>query len=294
MASLREWIDGSIRGAPSLLLPACNRFLRRALYESIELEYPALILENGGSEHRDQIRVWRLSEEEKQLRKERLEKEAWEKLILNIGFWRVFHALSNANKGLKETNSIVLASNVNDVEVTAEPQLEQLGRRVPIIVHNGLMDILFLLTHFCSHQLPETYQEAKALIADTFPLIYDTKILATECSEQSAIGDNTILGALYSKFVENDDAFSFEQNFEITNASATDPDQLHEASYDAFMTGAVFVALTNRILGEEKVANLVDMLSSQYNHVTRDLFGRNKVRSYLYLRVCFAVCLSFS
>jgi len=287
MATLREWIDGSIAGSPSLLLPACNRFLRRALYESIELEYPALILENAGAPHSNRIRVWRLSNEEKAVRKERLEKEAWEKLVLNVGFWRVFTALSHANQGMKQVNSIVLANSVEEVDVTAEPELVPTGRCVPIICHNGMMDLLFLLTHLNAHKLPDTYEQGKALIHDTFPLLYDTKILATECSDQGMIGDNTILGNLYSKFVENDEAFVFERNFQVTNTSATDPDQLHEASYDAFMTGAVFVALTGRIPGG-RVASLYDMMSSPspYDSITKELFGRNKVRRGRAVLVC--------
>ena len=215
MASLREWIDRSIQGSPSLLLPACNRFLRRALYETIELEYPALILENAGAEYRDQIRVWRLSDEEKVQRKERLAREAWETLVMNVGFTRVFMALSNANKGLKQVNSTILASSVDQVDVTSQVEFEPMGRRVPIICHNGLMDILFLMTHFVSHKLPEKYQDAKAMIHDTFPLIYDTKILATECSDQRIVGDNTVLGTLFDRFVKNDLEFLMDRNFEV-------------------------------------------------------------------------------
>jgi poly(A)-specific ribonuclease len=62
MASLREWLDAAIvpreedtEGA-SLLLPPCNSFLRRALYESIPNEYPNLLLETF---QESQIRVWR-------------------------------------------------------------------------------------------------------------------------------------------------------------------------------------------------------------------------------------------
>lgn len=285
MASLREWIDGSIRGQPSLLLPACNRFLRRALYESIELEYPALILENGGPSHSNQIRVWRLSEEEKVVRKARLQKEAWEKIVLDVGFYKVFCALVNANRGSQEINNVILANSVEEVDLSATPSLEPLGRRIPIVCHNGLMDLLFLLTHFHSHQLPDTYVEAKALIHDTFPLIYDTKILATECSNPSDIGDTTILGTLYNKFVETDEDFVVDQHFQVVNGSVTDPDQLHQASYDAYMTGALFVALARRILapdmrrlgGAINSPSLVDMLSLNGDVAKRRL-GRNRVR----------------
>jgi hypothetical protein len=135
---------------------------------------------------------------------------------------------------------------------------------------------MFLLTHFHSHQLPNSYLEGKALIHDTFPLLYDTKILSTECCDQAMIGDNTVLGTLYSKFVENDENFVFSKNFRVANPSASDPDQLHEASYDAFMTGAVFVALAKRLPGAQGTS-LYDLLSPQYNHVNKNLLGRNKV-----------------
>ena len=86
MASLREWLDSAIRPRPragptnadedevaererkekeegkSLLLPPCNAFLRRALYESIGEEYPSLILEKADG---NRIRVLRLNDEEK-------------------------------------------------------------------------------------------------------------------------------------------------------------------------------------------------------------------------------------
>ena len=87
MAELREWIDtnndadaaNSVAAVAattanedegtSLVLPPCNAFLRRCLYETIEGEYPGLILERadaknggGGAEAtmKNQIRVIRL------------------------------------------------------------------------------------------------------------------------------------------------------------------------------------------------------------------------------------------
>lgn len=154
MASLREWIDNVTSGTTSFLLPACNGFLRRALYESIELEYPALITENGGPTNKDQIRVWRLSPEEKREREGLLKKEAWERMVMEVGFWRVFKAIVNACRGVKEVNSIALAQHVNQVPLEAEPQWESIGRNIPLMVHNGLMDLLFLMTGFHSHNFP--------------------------------------------------------------------------------------------------------------------------------------------
>lgn len=109
---MKEWLDAPVVSVVEVgddgevtenevgcqyLLPACNAFMRRALYQHIELYYPSLILENGGNQ---QIRVLRLSPEEKKARDERLKKEAWEKLILeNLGVWRVYEALRRTCNG---------------------------------------------------------------------------------------------------------------------------------------------------------------------------------------------------
>ena len=71
MATLREWLDSALQPSEEgayVMLPACNSFLRRALYESIPLEYPNLVLETVNS----QIRVWRLSQAERKARDIRL------------------------------------------------------------------------------------------------------------------------------------------------------------------------------------------------------------------------------
>ncbi len=88
----RERLEGK-----SLLLPSCNAFLRRALYESIEEEYPSLLLERADGGH---IRVLRLSDDEKAERTVRLKREEWNRIHREqIGFTDVFRALSAACRG---------------------------------------------------------------------------------------------------------------------------------------------------------------------------------------------------
>jgi hypothetical protein len=111
-AGLREWLDTAIvtvvlvsddgevqdsEEGRQYLLPPCNAFLRKALYQHIELEYPSLILENAGNQ---QIRVLRLSPEEQLAREKRLCKEAWESLIRDqLGVWRVYEAVRRTCNG---------------------------------------------------------------------------------------------------------------------------------------------------------------------------------------------------
>ena len=223
MASLREWLDSAhpihnnvgaeeVPEGLSFLLPPANSFLRRALYESVQAEYPALILENAGGSYPNQIRVMRLNPDEQRAREERLRRETWEKLIVHqIGVWRVFMALSLACHGLEiPTDSITFAkcnTDVNwDKSSSSVDSLTSVGRKIPIIVHNGYMDLMFLLTHFHSHTLPPTFSEAKSVIHGYFPTIYDTKYLSTECTPASLWNESTHLEGLFTKIIrENDD-----------------------------------------------------------------------------------------
>jgi hypothetical protein len=156
---------------------------------------------------------------------------------------------------------------------------------VPLIVHNGFMDLCFLMTHFVSHPLPNEYQECKQMIHTVFPYIYDTKIIATECpcwddNDQHSV--NSALSTLFHMVARNPNYYSGhrdnpERNDDDTSRTLLDDiyvvpafctpkmsssaknknssrsvtvtvdDQEHEAAYDAFMTGAIFVGLCQRI-----------------------------------------------
>lgn len=226
----------------SFLLPPCNSFLRRALYESIQLEYPTLITEKVGSGNQQQIRVLRLSDEEKYIRYLNLMRDRWNSFVLNhIGMFRIYCAITLVARGYQiPSHNVLFAKSFHDVDwstvhqtnkildllqfdrnrsndnmissslsqSTTSPRkdhtrmkhtsesvnsfsnadvahgditaLLQRGKPVPIVVHNGYMDLLFLLTHFYCPILPSSYLECKKLISCHFPIIYDTKVLATE------------------------------------------------------------------------------------------------------------------
>jgi poly(A)-specific ribonuclease len=105
-AAVREWLDNAVhhhhrhvpredgqdsRHTSSFVLPPCNAFLRRALYETLGEAYPSLILEKGeGIHQKDCIVVHRLSEEEKKERVNEKKRKDIEELKMTIGFYRVF------------------------------------------------------------------------------------------------------------------------------------------------------------------------------------------------------------
>jgi len=284
MANLREWID-SARATTndegtSFLLPPANAILRRALYESIGQEYPSLILEKCNS---SVIRVLRLTIEEKMLRRERQRKEAFEHLMVQeLGFWRIFYALSQANRGiLKKGNSIALAANMDEINLEECQQQESSNLshgKIPIVVHNGLMDILFALTHFHHPVLPDKYQDCKTLISDNFPLLYDTKVMTTE-GPRSMRHDNTVLNQLFMVVVTAAPAVA--GSLHLINSDET---QIHEASYDAYMTGAVFYGLVVGVIPLDAIinpwsfpANILSTTCTADTKILRQRFVCNKL-----------------
>lgn len=285
MANLREWLDSPINRQERLdpevlegacwLLPACNSFMRRAFYETIQQEYPSLVLENAGPDHPNRIRVWRLDDDEKKRREQRLRREKWENLIANrIGLTRVYAAISNACQGkAPHRRSALFAPSIDNVDWTLPPltttDLPE-ARRIPLVVHNGFMDISFLLTHFVDPELPPTLSEYKKLLATQLPLIYDTKVMATEFSP-SQHNLNSVLGAMFERLMHEVRLTGYIET--VSQRTDSPPDQEHEAAYDAYMTGVCFLAMFNELqnlIGADLLSN-----SSHEGKEHRALCGKN-------------------
>eukprot|EP00531_Pseudo-nitzschia_arenysensis_P014315 CAMPEP_0116148296 /NCGR_PEP_ID=MMETSP0329-20121206/18278_1 /TAXON_ID=697910 /ORGANISM="Pseudo-nitzschia arenysensis, Strain B593" /LENGTH=664 /DNA_ID=CAMNT_0003644413 /DNA_START=67 /DNA_END=2064 /DNA_ORIENTATION=+ len=293
MSSLREWLDAPIPGAGapggegvSFLLPRCNGFLRRSLYEAIEQDYPYLVLEKHNN---DQIRVWRLTAEEKERRNHRLLVEGYNKLIQEkIGAQRIFLALTKACNGqsiFNRAEQALLAANANEAMADFTQGRCICDRKIPLVVHNGLMDLLFLMTHFYSPKLPDEWIDCKNLIHSHFPVIYDTKIMATDyCSEDNYSG-RTRLDDIFNKAVANHPHWK-NRIFNL-NGQSQQEEQSHDAAYDAYMTGVAFCALSYSIHDQYKFP--VIQMNSQYSLmdnnaddcIWKDFYGRNKLYFHL-------------
>jgi len=258
MAMLREWLDSA--GSNSFALPPCNSYRRRALYETIGAEYPTLVLEKGDQHN---IIVLRLSPEEKEKRD--LEKKMGDEKKVErdqVGFYKIIEALSKANKGLLNTSQ----NNSNNENPTAYEELKKnlkKSNKIPIIVHNGFMDLLFILTHFHDSSLPQSWSELKILISSYFPLVYDTRFMVTECSCQDY--EQKDLSSLFVKMYPGKSAES-----------------AHDAGYDSFMTGSVFYKLCQEIMEQGGSANtaphkVFEFLNIDKSDTDCGIFGRNKL-----------------
>ena len=309
MASLREWIDsddsnlhnlqnGHSEGT-SLVLPPCNAYLRRCLYETIEAEYSGLLLEradlgpNPGPAARNQIRVIRLSPEERKRRENRLRVEEWEKLLLGtIGFTTVFQAISDVCIGKVFTEESIkgFLGGLNPTPSVSSDNGAN-ARQVPLIVHNGLMDLMFLLTHCHEPVLPENFELTKMQIRHYFPNVIDTKVVATEYSDAQIKGGSTALGDLFDtlKHVDLDEpSFNFPPIVnQKADADGSGVGQAHEAAWDAYMTGSIFHALGKRILESKNALNFVlsfnALLQESSESLLREYFGLNMLYMHISL-----------
>lgn len=229
--------DGS-GGSNELLLPRGNGFIRKAYYQWLESEHPDLIAESrpvpGGNHYDKDFYVLRLTEAEKQARAEKEREERERALAAQVGVRRVYTAMAASQK--------------------------------PLVGHNCMFDTLFMLAHFESNPLPSRFTDLQALMRARFPVVYDTKVLASHehyyyakeedggeaggadaaaaPQKRTARFENTSLGCVHQTLekelaggVEISLAPGFSERY-------TDSANYHEAAFDAYVTGNAFVRMT--------------------------------------------------
>jgi len=118
----------------------------------------------------------------------------------------------------------------------------QLEKR--IIVHNGLLDILYIYSTFY-YPMPDDQNNFKKKWLELFPVLFDTKYLISSSNALTEkIGQNSQLGLCYEKMLDfrkespeivMADGFNRYEIKEVKEGTFS-----HEAGFDAFMTGYIF------------------------------------------------------
>mgnify|MGYP000017377075 CR=1 FL=1 len=223
MQSIRAFIDQS-NSSNTLLLEPCNSFLRRILYGEIEDNFPGLTTESAGG----RIQILRMNASEKRQLAEKRKKDAEADLLSKIGVRSLFLAISQ----------------------------ECCSRGMPVVVHNGQQDLMFMMTHFQQNKLPNDWGEMKGLINDTFPCVVDTKYLQNLLmSTRHANGlDNAFsanpnnLKDLFA-FLEPEGGFRirFCEGHDKYSGDSVSSSFEHEAAFDAYLTGCCFIELQRQL-----------------------------------------------
>ncbi|KAI8146903.1 ribonuclease H-like domain-containing protein [Fennellomyces sp. T-0311] len=121
----------------------------------------------------------------------------------------------------------------------------------PVIVHNGYLDLCHTIDQFWQY-LPDKVEDFKELATDMWPNIADTKYLAEFHPHLKQCFSSTVLGSLYntvySELSEGEISIQFADGYD---RYADDQEAQHEAGYDAYMTGAIYVGFAHFIQERE-------------------------------------------
>ena len=197
----------------TLDLPPCNAFLRKIIYEVLEEKYPlGLYLESVQQKDSSEkfIRAVKVTLAGlTKMKNESCQKEI-EYFEEIFGFTKVMTLLSEAKK--------------------------------PLIGHNMLLDLFLTVFNFYDNTI-ESFKDFKLFLNSLFPLIFDTKFMA---SNQAIAGEvqGTSLQKLYEHVTDGDlpnpEVVISEKFKEVEKAE----NQFHQAGYDAYCTGFVFISLS--------------------------------------------------
>ncbi|KAJ6655936.1 hypothetical protein lerEdw1_004521 [Lerista edwardsae] len=171
------------------------------------------------------IIVSKVNEDERKRREQQRQAKEQEELNDAVGFSRVVHALANSGK--------------------------------LVVGHNMLLDVMHTIHQFYC-PLPEDLSEFKEVTTCVFPRLLDTKLMASTQPFKEII-NNTSLAELEKRLKETPFSPPKVESAEGFPSYSTASEQLHEAGYDAYITGLCFIAMAN-FLGS--------FLSPPKNHVS--------------------------
>ncbi|XP_064528903.1 poly(A)-specific ribonuclease PARN isoform X3 [Pseudopipra pipra] len=185
--------------------------------ESLELEpctgYPKGIhVETLESDKKERyIVISKVDEEERKRREQQKQAKEQEELNDAVGFSRVVHAIANSGK--------------------------------LVIGHNMLLDVMHTIHQFYC-PLPDDLSEFKEVTSCVFPRLLDTKLMASTQPFKEII-NNTSLAELEKRLKEVPFSPPKVESAEGFPSYDTASEQLHEAGYDAYITGLCFISMAN-------------------------------------------------
>ncbi|XP_011839053.1 PREDICTED: poly(A)-specific ribonuclease PARN isoform X2 [Mandrillus leucophaeus] len=197
----------------NLDLEPCTGFQRKLIYQTLSWKYPKGIhVETLETEKKERYIVISKVDEEERKRREQ-EKHAKEQEELNdaVGFSRVIHAIANSGK--------------------------------LVIGHNMLLDVMHTVHQFYC-PLPADLSEFKEMTTCVFPRLLDTKLMASTQPFKDII-NNTSLAELEKRLKETPFSPPKVESAEGFPSYDTASEQLHEAGYDAYITGLCFISMAN-------------------------------------------------
>ncbi|XP_033091574.1 poly(A)-specific ribonuclease PARN isoform X1 [Trachypithecus francoisi] len=197
----------------NLNLEPCTGFQRKLIYQTLSWKYPKGIhVETLETEKKERyIVISKVDEEERKRREQQKHAKEQEELNDAVGFSRVIHAIANSGK--------------------------------LVIGHNMLLDVMHTVHQFYC-PLPADLSEFKEMTTCVFPRLLDTKLMASTQPFKDII-NNTSLAELEKRLKETPFNPPKVESAEGFPSYDTASEQLHEAGYDAYITGLCFISMAN-------------------------------------------------
>uniref|UniRef100_A0A0B6ZFZ7 Poly(A)-specific ribonuclease PARN n=1 Tax=Arion vulgaris TaxID=1028688 RepID=A0A0B6ZFZ7_9EUPU len=199
--------------AEPLVIPPCNAFQRKLIYQTVEKKFPLVHLETKTGD--DRLRYMEVSRAKsaQEQRKYQMDMQNLQKMELDIqvGFTKVIRA------------------------ITASGKL--------VVGHNMFLDVFHILNNFHGN-LPSDVDDFKTVAKSVLPRLVDTKLMASTQPLQEHISYSGLNGMMQTLSCEPfqpakvDIAADFERYHNGGGA-------MHEAGYDALVTGRCFLTMIN-------------------------------------------------
>ncbi len=218
-----------------------TKYFRKYVYDYLKKEHPELLVKTVQNEeniNEKTIQMFKVEDEDDKKsfmmkKKQQLEEE----LLGQLGFTSIIELLVESKKKL--------------------------------VGHNCYLDLLFLYSHFVDH-VPHNYHDFKSKLFELFPHIYDTKFIATNTKFQNKLGPSSALVQLLNMCFNKDDTdlspmnIKLAEGFEDYSFDKANNLRLHEAGYDAFITGYCYAKMFYGLTPDEqeRVANSVNVMKS--------------------------------
>ncbi|KAE8134383.1 ribonuclease H-like domain-containing protein [Aspergillus pseudotamarii] len=230
---------------PKLMPSILNNFQKRLVHQLIEVEYPSLVTISRPAF----IQVIDYDEDrEKAIREQRMTR-AQERVWTQIGFRWIVEALTGGD--LSHLDPFCFGSIMNS-SIAVEPQVslhefsdnlqQRLKSHRPVLVgHNLFTDVVYLYRCFFG-PLPDKLDQFQAIIQEMFPILMDTKYMATH--DCGSITPKSSLSEINDKLLHiKTPKIRVHDQHSKYNSKRID----HEAGYDSLLTAQIFIKLSAQL-----------------------------------------------
>ncbi|KAK7538623.1 ribonuclease H-like domain-containing protein [Phyllosticta citribraziliensis] len=230
------------------LYPELGNFEKRLVHQLIRAEFPRLVTISKPSA----IQIIRYDEEREKSILESRKKRLKMQISRQIGFRWIIEALCGGKLDIDARDFLydaetghAKAGDVEDVRTRFTTAAHALKTRRPVLVgHNLFTDIIYLYRTFIG-ELPDTLEEFREKTQNLFPVIVDTKYLATHnCGD---INPKSSLEEIEYKLRSQElpILLTHPRHYKYHGSST-----LHEAGYDSFLTAIIMVRLSAKLESE--------------------------------------------